>query len=196
MSSEIAEKQSQYTDEQLLKLVANRDMAAYEALYDRHSTTIYSLILRIVRASSIAEELLQDVFWQIWRDAGHFDGKGAATAWMFRIGRNRSLDQLRRQKARPETDEQSSVEDAHRVSGAEQPSAESEAEVQLNREQVVGALNELPPEQKSCVELAYFEGLSHREIAERLDIPPGTVKSRLRIGLEKLERTLRKAGYP
>ena len=184
------------SDEYLLTLVANQDVAAYERLYDRHARTIYGLILRIVRQSSVAEELLQEVFWQIWRDAGQYNEGGAAAAWMFRIGRNRSLDELRRRKARPQTDDDATVENAHRALGAEQPSAESEAEYQLNRHAIIAALDDLPPEQRVCVELAYFEGLTHAEVSARLDIPPGTVKSRLRIGMEKLERSLRRVGYP
>lgn len=189
-------KQQQYTDEYLLSLVANQDAGAYEQLYDRHSRTIYSLILRIVRDPSIAEELLQDVYWQIWRDAGQYNESGAAAAWMFRIGRNRSLDELRRRKSRPQADDQADIESAYRAKGTEQPSAESEAVYQIKRQQIVAALSDLPPDQKVCVEMAYFEGLTHKEISIRLGIPAGTVKSRLRIGMEKLERSLRRVGYP
>lgn len=196
MSIRIETNQNQLTDEHLLSLVVSRDIDAYELLYDRHSTTIYSLILRIVREPGVAEDLLQDVFWQIWRDAAQFDGTGAARAWMFRIGRNRSLDELRRRKARPVSDDQTDIQSAYQRTGTDQPSAEAEAEYLLNRQQIMAALANLPPDQKICVELAYFEGLSHREIGSQLDIPVGTVKSRLRIGMEKLERELRKAGYP
>lgn len=196
MSFEIESNPNQSTDEHLLTLVALQDVAAYEILYDRHASTIYGLILRIVNDARIAEELLQDVFWHIWRDAEQFDNSGAARAWMFRIGRNRSLDELRRRKARPQVDERVEIEDAHRSAGTEQASAESEAEYQLNRRDIQMAMDDLPPEQRACVELAYFEGLSHSEIMGKLDIPIGTVKSRLRIGMEKLERSLRRVGYP
>ena len=196
MSLDFEPNPNRPTDEHLLTLIANQDMGAYEVLYDRHARTIYSLILRIVKSPEVAEDLLQDVFWQIWRDARQYDGGGAATAWMFRIGRNRGLDELRRRKSRPRADEQTDVESAYRAASREQPSAESEAEEGLNRQRIVSVLGDLPPDQRSCVELAYFVGLSHREISERLNVPVGTVKSRLRIGLEKLERGLRKAGFP
>lgn len=184
------------SDEHLLRMVAKQDLHAYEVLYDKHAAAMFGLILRIVRDSTAAEELLQETFWQIWQNASQYEGTGAAAAWMFRIGRNRSLDELRRQKARPRSSEQVDIESAYRTTGANQPSAESEAETLLNRQQIQHALSALPEEQRVCLTLAYFEGLSHAQIGERLNLPMGTVKSRLRIGMEKLERSLRTAGFP
>ena len=182
------------SDEELLGLVAQQqDKRAYETLYDRHASTIFSLIVRIVRERPAAEELLQETFWQI---ASQFDQSGAAAAWMFRIGRNRSLDELRRRKARPQPDENTDLESAYQAVGIEQPTAEMQAELLFNRQQIQHSLADLPEEQRACIELAYFEGFSHRQIVEQLGIPIGTVKSRLRIGMEKLERSLRLAGYP
>lgn len=187
--------QHQLTDSYLLQLVATRNVDAYEVLYERHAMTIYGLILRIVREARVAEDLLQDVFWKIWRSAQQFDGSGAATAWMFQIGRNSSLDELRRRKSRPQANEWVEVEDAYCSLAIEYPSAEFEAEYLFNQQEIIAALSQLPQEQKCCIELAYFEGLTHSEIRDRLNIPKGTVKSRLRRGLEKLEMHLRKAGY-
>ncbi len=185
-----------YSDESLLALIEEQDVAAYEQLYDRHAQTIYGLILRIVRSQTIAEEVLQEVFWQIWKNAGKFKNRGAAKAWIFRIARNRSLDELRRQKVRPQTAEKIEVETVIHNAGSHHQSAAQEAERQHNAERIQHALRNIPEEQRTCFELAYFEGLSQREIAKEINIPVGTVKSRMRIGLEKLERLLRSEGFP
>ena len=95
----------QVSDETLLRLVARQNSAAYETFYDRHTTAVYSLILRIIRQPTRAEELLQETFWQVWRNAATYRGEGAALAWLLRIARNRALDELRRQKVRPQVAE-------------------------------------------------------------------------------------------
>ena len=184
------------SDEELLTLIDQQDIAAYEQLYDRHAQTVFGLILRIVRNQTIAEEVLQEAFWQVWKSAAQYRNQGAATAWIFRIARNRSLDELRRQKVRPQAAEHVEVEAAVRNSGSHHQSAEYEAERQLNAERIQFVLGEIPVEQRTCFELAYFDGLSQREIAEEINVPVGTVKSRMRIGLEKLERLLRREGFP
>ena len=92
---------SQQSDEALLQLVAQRNLAAYELLYRRHAQVMFNLIVRIVHDTTTAEDLLQDVFWQVWENANQYRGSGAALAWMMRVARNRALDQLRRQRVRP-----------------------------------------------------------------------------------------------
>jgi len=183
------------TDGDLLERVAQHDLDAYEALYDRYANAVYSLILRMVSDGAVADEVLQETFWQVWQSAAEYRGSGAVRAWVFRIARNRSLDELRRHRARPQA-ASVDVEAAASQVRPQQPSAETEAEQRLDRHYVAQALQHLPPEQRTCLELAYFEGLSQREIAERVNVPVGTVKSRLRIGLDKLERLLRRDGYP
>ncbi|MCB0060599.1 MAG: sigma-70 family RNA polymerase sigma factor [Caldilineaceae bacterium] len=195
---------AQATDELLLKQVALQDTAAYEALYDRHTQAVYSLIVRIVRQPTRAEELLQETFWQVWRNAAAYRGEGAALAWLMRIARNRALDELRRQKARPQTVEQRTegMTPAEAVDYAAARTAPLEDVVETtvtrrwNQQQVQLALAEIPAEQRICLELNYFEGLSQREIAEHLALPLGTIKSRMRIGMEKLEYQLRSIGFP
>lgn len=183
-----------YTDEVLLRLVMRKDMRAYEMLYDRHAQPVYSLVVRIVRDLPIAEELLQEIFWQVWQKAEQYEGAGSAMAWLYRIARNRALDQLRRERARPQAmqSELDVLEHAPQFAGR---SAESEVEQRLRRQHVLQALDNIPDEQRLCLELAYFEGLSQREISERIDIPLGTIKTRMRSGMEKLERFLRGVGY-
>lgn len=182
-----------HPDEVLLQMTARQSVEAYEALYDRHAQVMYNLVVRIVRQPDIADEILQDAFWQIWQNAGQYRGSGAAAAWMYRVARNRALDYLRREKVRPRAGD-TPLEDAARAVG-HQPSAEAESEANLRRGQVLEALEAIPAEQRQCLELAYFEGKSQREIAEETHTALGTIKSRMRIGLEKLERLLRSAGY-
>lgn len=183
-----------HPDEVLIQMTARKSVEAYEVLYDRHAQVMYNLVLRIVGNAEIADEIVQDAFWLIWQNAGQYRGSGAPAAWMYRVARNRALDHLRREKARPALSDSDWEETANYV--AKQPSAESESEVNLRRTQVLDALESIPHEQRVCLELAYFEGKSQREIAEETRTALGTIKSRMRIGLEKLERVLRSAGYP
>lgn len=182
---------SQQNDEALLQLVAQRSLPAYDLLYRRHSQVMFNLIARIVRDQATAEDLLQDVFWQIWENANQYRGSGAALAWMMRVARNRALDQLRRQRVRPPmvSDDAEEVE-----SIADSTTTEEAVDIQLRRAQVQRALESIPEDQRVCLELAYFEGLSQREIAEQTNMAVGTIKSRIRIGLEKVERLLRGSG--
>lgn len=189
------ETYSQQSDEQLLRLVAQGEVAAYELFYDRHAQTVYSLLVRIVRERPIADELLQETFWQVWRNAESYRGNGAAAAWLLRIARNRALDELRRQKARPQWvgNEGAQVDNEFQRQGG---AAGQDLQRHLDQRQVQQALATLPADQRTCLELGYFDGLTHREIAEQLDLPAGTVKSRMRLALEKMERLLRGQGYP
>jgi RNA polymerase sigma-70 factor (ECF subfamily) len=190
---------NQYPDEALLQLIAQRDALALETLYDRYAQTVYNLIIRIVRVPAVADELLQETFWQVWQACGQgqFRAEGAAAAWLFRIARNKSLDQLRRQKARPPIaapsgDETGENEWEEFVAPMQ---VEQVTEQQWDRHSVRQALGRIPAEQRLCLELAYFEGMSQRQIAEHTQVPLGTIKTRLRLGLDKVGYILRMAGY-
>jgi RNA polymerase sigma-70 factor, ECF subfamily len=182
---------SQQSDEVLLQLVAQQNLAAYDLLYRRHAQVVYNLVARIVRDQATAEDLLQEVFWQIWENAHQYRGSGAAMAWITRVARNRALDQLRRQRVRPEATH-ASDEDVERIADA--TTTEEVVELQMRRAQVERALAAIPEDQRLCLELAYFEGMTQREIAEQTNLAVGTIKSRIRIGLEKVERLLRGSG--
>lgn len=187
----------QLSDALLLRQVAAQDADALEALYDRHARVAFSLIMRIVRNQEVAQDLLQETFYQVWRKAGDYQGSGAAGGWIFRIARNKSLDQLRRAGARPEP-AQSATEESERALWVALPGGEPVEQVAERRQVAVDireALAQLPPEQRLCLELAYFEGMSQRQIAEHTDTPLGTVKTRVRGGMQKMERMLRGAGY-
>src|SRR5246500_2695745 len=151
------------------------------ALYDRYSGIVYSVALRVLNETTAAEDVLQEVFLQLWRNPGAFDSaRGSLGAWLAVITRNRAIDALRRR--RPETD----IEDVI-VSVA--PDLALEADRSRAAQKVRGGLGEMPAPQRNALEMAYFEGLSHSEIATKTGEPLGTIKTRIRAGLI----TLRKA---
>ena len=194
MKAVLVQELTSLSDEDLLTRVVTHDAGAFEALYDRHAPTIYGLILRIVGETGVAEELLQESFWQVWRKAEQFHGGGAVGAWLVRIGRNKALDHLRRVKARPQSNG-GEPEMLERIAAPPAQLVEAEVGRLWDRQRLNEALSAIPDEQRLCLEMAYFDGKSQREIAEETGTPLGTIKTRVRIGLEKLERSLRAAGY-
>ena len=176
-------------DESLLRRIQRRDETALEELYDRQSTAVYSLALRIVGDRAAAEDVLSDVFWRVWRRAETFDPRrGRLTAWLLTITRRRALDELR-MGARRERRERSPDAIAE-VPQERAPSPEGEALAGEVQRHVREALSALPPEQRGPIELAYFEGLTHVEIADRLQEPLGTIKTRIRAGMQRLRESL------
>ena len=150
------------------------------SLYDRYSAIVYSVSLRVLRDTGAAEDVLQEVFMQLWRNPALFDAsRGNLGAWLAVIARNRSIDALR--KRRPETD----VEDCIL---AIEPDLAGDAERVRAMDKVRGALGQMPSPQRAALEMAYFEGMSHTEIAEKTGEPLGTVKTRIRAGLLALRK--------
>jgi RNA polymerase sigma-70 factor (ECF subfamily) len=183
----VADRRRQYlllADEDLLSLVATKGSAeAFAALYDRHGSAAYSLSYRMMGGKQAAEDLMQDAFLKVWRNAGSYrTERGSVRTWILSIVHNRGIDQLRSLASRRRT--QDRVEASAPVS---QPS-EAFAQTWRNsqREQVREALGTLPAEQLKILELAYFSGYTHVEIAELLELPLGTVKGRMRLGLKKI----------
>jgi RNA polymerase sigma-70 factor (ECF subfamily) len=172
-------------DEDLMPLVARNDAAAFEVFYDRHAGAAYSLAHRIVGDPGAAEDVTQEAFLSIWRSKARYDAaRGSVRAWTLGIVRNRAIDAIRRQGGRApklDLDDEAALE---RKPAPERTEAEA-----LRREtarQVRGALGALPSDQSQVIELAYFGGFSHSEIAKMLGMPLGTVKGRMRLGLEKI----------
>ena len=174
-------------DRQSLGRLAAGEAAALAELYDRHSGPVYSLAFRIVQQEQDAEDIVQEVFAQAWRQASRYDmTRGPVAAWLLMMARTRAIDRLRSRQARG--DATSTDLDALPVDAASPPDqliASQEAA------RVREALLSLPPEQKAALELAYFEGLTQSEIAQRLDTPLGTVKTRIRSALASLRRSIR-----
>jgi len=194
MQSAIANNSSGYSDETLLQSVVLKEAGAFEMFYDRHATSVYNLLFHIVRDASLAEELLQETFWQVWQKADQCNIKGAGSAWLHQIARNKALDQLRRQKIRLPI-LANDIEAYEWALGLHQVSLEIEFEKGWTRELVQKALERIPTEQRLCLEMAYFEGLSQQEIAEKTQTPLGTIKTRMRIGMKKIERLLLGNGF-
>lgn len=170
----------------LLVAVAGRqDRAAYSELFAYYAPRVKSYVLRLGADNALAEEIAQDVMVTVWRKAGLFDRTQASVStWIFRIARNRRIDLFRRAK-RPELDPE---EEMILPSGIVAPDEHVEA---LETEaRVRAAMKDLPEEQLSLLRLAFYDGLSHREIADRLDVPLGTVKSRIRLAFAKMKARL------
>jgi len=194
MSTGCSEHYADCADEVLLQAMVQKDVRAFEALYNRHAFVVYNLLLDIVRNQSLAEELLQDTFWQIWQKIDQYSGIGTGIAWMHQIARRKALDQLRRQKTNSSIQE-ADIELWAWLPVLHQPSAEREFEQSWLCQQVRQALEQIPQEQRLCLELAYFEGLSQQEIAQKTHTPLGTIKTRIRMGMEKVERWLLGTGF-
>ena len=172
-----------------MTLVERRDADAFAVLYDRHGGAAYSLAHRIVGDRSIAEDVTQEAFLSVWRSGARFDAaRGSVRTWTLGIVRNRAIDALRRAAGR----RRSSTSTTRRCSSRSPPAelTDSEAIRRETARRVRGVLRELPREQSEVIGLAYFGGFSHSEIAEMLGMPLGTVKGRMRLGLEKIRLAL------
>jgi RNA polymerase sigma-70 factor (ECF subfamily) len=168
--------------------MARGDSSALADLYDRHARAIYSLALRMLADAAEAEDLVQDVFTQAWRQATRYDPLRAPVAgWLMIIARARALDRLRRRKSRIVAVE---LDPAMPHPRDPEISQEMLAISSEEADRVRGALGELPENQRTAIELAYYEGLSQSDIAERLQQPVGTIKTRIRSGLLKLREAM------
>jgi RNA polymerase sigma-70 factor, ECF subfamily len=175
-------------DEEVMPLVQAGDPRAFELLYDRHGGAAFSLAYRMVGRQALAEDVVQEAFLSIWRSRTRFDRtRGSVRTWVLGIVHNRGIDALRR----------STVHDRRRetLNGVEERfEARERTDVEVARREearnVRGALETLPAEQRRTIELAYFGGFTHSQIAELLDEPIGTVKGRMRLGLEKMRREM------
>ena len=170
----------------LLPAVARGDASAFEALYDRHASTVYGLLLRILGNPDDAQEVLQETFVKAWTSAKMFDAvRGSEIAWLISIARSRGIDRLRSRRTRVEREDE-----AGREPIIERDSVEDEIVQAEECTAVRGALAELPPPQRLALELAYYEGLSQSEIAAKLNQPLGTVKTRMQLGMKKMRERL------
>ena len=172
-----------------MPLIGEKDPEAFGVFYDRHGGAAYSLAYRIVGDRAAAEEVTQEAFISVWRSGARFDAaRGSVRSWLLSIVRNRAIDFLRSRAGRApklDFDDDSVLE--------QRPAEERTEEEALRREtaaEVRGALGKLPGEQSKVIELAYFGGFSHSEIARILGLPMGTVKGRMRLGLEKIRGEL------
>jgi len=178
-------------DAALMRRLLQRDVGAFEELYDRHSRLVYALVLRILQQAATAEEVVQDVFLQLWRNTALYDGsRGPFVPWLLTVARSRALDQLRLNSERQRRREDQTDELPPLVAI---PDFEGSLDEKRRATRVRELMNSLNPQQRRAIELAYFEGLSHSEIANALKEPLGTVKSWIRNGLLRLKEGLQTA---
>jgi len=174
-------------DAALMARIAAGDAAALAALYDRYARVVFAFAQRIVRDRGLAEELLQEVFFRAWRRADAYQaGRGELITWLLSLTHNLAIDELRKRRRRPQKAE--GTEPALLLDGVATPGPTVEETAWLGalRGELAAALATLPPAQRDAIALAYYGGLTQREIAEALGAPLGTIKTRLRLGLDKL----------
>jgi RNA polymerase sigma-70 factor (ECF subfamily) len=175
----------------LLERVARGDATSFEQLYDRYSSMLYALLLRILARPEDAQEVLQETFVKVWTNATLFDrARGSEAAWLISIARSRGIDRLRSRRVRFDRENEAGREISHSAPSSPGPSGLDAAVQSETSTAVRSALSELPQPQRVALELAYFEGLSQSEIAARLGEPLGTVKTRMQLGMKKLRERL------
>jgi RNA polymerase sigma-70 factor (ECF subfamily) len=175
-------------DEDLMQLVGDGDARAFEVVFDRHGSASFSLAYRMCGRGALAEDVVQEAFLSLWRSGTHYDcTRGSVRSWVLAVVHHRAIDALRRGVVRDGRAAGEGADAEHIASGEN-----TEAEVVRRDEarNVRSALRELPSEQRQVIELAYFGGFTHTEIAEMLELPVGTVKGRMRLGLTKMRLAL------
>ena len=175
-------------DEDLMQLVHDGEARAFEVIFDRHGSAAFSLAYRMCGRRAMAEDVVQEAFLSLWRSGARYDhARGSMRSWVLSVVHNRAIDAFRREVVRDNRD-------VHDDGIAEQmPSAQrtdTEVERRDEAQQVRSALSGLPKDQRQVIELAYFGGFTHMQIAEMLRLPPGTVKGRMRLGLTKMRLAL------
>jgi len=175
-----------------MELVREGDARAFEVVFDRHGGAAFSLAYRMCGVRARAEDVVQDAFLSLWRSGARYDrGRGSVRSWILGAVHNRAIDAFRREGAK-------AGKDVHEERAAEQVASDELTEVEVERRddahRVRSALGELPPDQRRVIELAYFGGFTHAEIADMLGLPAGTVKGRMRLGLSKMRVSLSGGG--
>ena len=176
-------------DVALMRRIVEADETALGALYDRWVRSLYSLVLHLLKDPDEAEDVVEETFWQAWKKADSYEpSKGAVSTWLLTIGRRKALDRLRAKRRSGVDTVSGDFSFADLPSTAPDPSMEVEG--RELREQIRNALGDLPDEQREVLELGYFSGLSQSEIAEATGQPLGTVKTRMRLAMQKLREPL------
>ena len=181
-SATSAKDHPQVTDSMLISRIRGGDQDALAALHDRYAQVVYSVALRVLRDTGQAEDVTQEIFFQLWRNPDSFSAaRGSLSTWLLVVARNRAIDHLRQRRPAEPVDE---------VVIASTTNLQSEAERSIMMQRVRGILGDLPREQQDSLQMAFFDGLSHSEIAEKTGQPLGTVKTRIRSALTSLRKRL------
>jgi RNA polymerase sigma-70 factor, ECF subfamily len=179
-------KSQELSDASLVAAIRHGDQEAMAELYDRYSSVVYAVALRVLGEAGAAEDVLQEVFMQLWRNPGAFDaGRGNLAPWLAVITRNRAVDVLRKRRPQSELEE---------TSLSVYPDLAAEADRGRVSQKIRAALSQMPSQQRTALEMAYFEGYSHSEISGKTGEPLGTVKTRIRNGLLTLRKAVETAG--
>jgi len=186
-----SETLAEHSDEQMMELVQREDSRGLEELYRRHSATLRAVIVRVLHNEHSSEDLLQEVFLEVWRLAGRYSPeKGKALGWMITLARRRAIDRLRREQAYFRVEERFQKETEQQPEAWTHTRVEEDIEAADIRHILEKILETLPPAQKYAVELAYYKGMSQREIASFTHIPLGTIKTRLELAVRKVRNSI------
>ena len=178
-------------DEELMRRLSYRDLRAFRALFSRYGNLVYSTALRVLRDPSLAEDMVQEIFLRLWRKPESYAAtRGKFATWLTSVSRNRAVDEVRSRNRRYRHETASPEEQEREFPGPDTDDPAMSAELADQRRLILVALQGLPVDQRKTIELAYFGGLTQQEIAERLHQPLGTVKTRIRLGMQKLRAAL------
>ncbi len=178
-------------DEELMQRLHHRDQRAFEAIFDRYGDLVYSTALRVLRDAQLAEDVSQEIFVRLWRKPQSYVAeRGRFLTWLISVTRNRAVDEVRSRGRRQRHETASPEEQERELPASDSIDPALNAQLAEQARIVRAALAELPPEQREIIELAYFGGLTQQEISDRLDQPLGTVKTRIRLGMQKLRAAL------
>ena len=180
------------SDEELMAGIQQQDPEALSALYDRYSGVLKALIMRIIHNDAEADDLLQEIYMEIWRHAQNYSAqKGKPLGWMVTLTRRRSIDRLRKRQSYARAEERLQLETEQQPDAWVNNTVDEDLELSDMRKVLRAVIAELPPAQQQAIELAYFKGMSQREIAAHTNIPLGTIKTRLELGLKKISDGLK-----
>ncbi|MCH8346117.1 MAG: sigma-70 family RNA polymerase sigma factor [Chloroflexi bacterium] len=178
-------------DEELMRRLFHKDKQAFEAIFDRYGDLVYSTALRVLRDAHLAEDISQEIFVRLWRKPESYVAeRGRFLTWLISVTRNRAVDEIRSRGRRLRHETASPEEQEREIPAGEANDPALNAQLAEQARTVRAALTELPPEQRQVIELAYFGGLTQQEISDQLDQPLGTVKTRIRLGMQKLRAAL------
>lgn len=179
------------SDQDLIRRVADGDGDGFQELFRRHASTTLGLLVKVLKRRDEAEEVLQDVFLEVWNRAGRYDASRASVrGWILLRARSRAIDRIRSRKARAEREREAHASQVRREGLDVQPVGTSRLEREERSRKVDSALDRLPEPQRQALEMAFFGGLTQAQIAERVGAPLGTIKSRVLLGMKKLRQTL------
>ncbi len=181
----------QLRDEELMQRLLHKDKRAFEAIFDRYGDLVYSTSLRVLRDAHLAQDVSQEIFVRLWRKPESYVAeRGRFLTWLISVTRNRAVDEIRSRSRRLRHETASPEEQEREIPAGEGNDPALNAQLAEQARTVRAALADLPPEQRQVIELAYFGGLTQQEISDRLDQPLGTVKTRIRLGMQKLRAAL------